>query len=257
MTQKSFETQPTAELEEDVEFAHAVANVLNNLIDKGIITTQAVSQAEPRKFAEFALRYEKPVSQQGLGFSQQSLDKIANLFPDTQHFDQEQGLKRRAETIEKVRGILNLMQKKDQRICGLLIFGSRIDPAKSVRAESDLDVIPIIEGDYLIYAQGKTEPFRLLREVYKEDLKDSNIPLTTDEADYSSNEFLRLLEDNSWLPNSTPVWSWDKESVYFVDKIGERDEREINELIQNYIKSPQSRSNREKRINKIKEYVKS
>lgn len=243
--------QPS-ELEHDAEFAHSVGNALNDLIDKGLITVEAVENAPPRKFTEFVRRYQGAIMYGT--FDPKDYYKIFTLFPATEDINKHNREGERKETIDFGRNLLAKMQGKDERICGLLLFGSRLDPQKLPREESDLDAVPILLGSEIEYGPGK-RPIRILQKVYKEEFPNASYPLGDWESELTSEELLDIV-DHGLDPYNIPVWSWNNEAVYFVGKIGDLTEKEVNDRIQAYVQSPKLLERKQKAIDLIKQRVK-
>lgn len=243
--------QPS-ELEHDAEFAHSVANALNTLIDKEITTVEAIEKAPPRKFTEFVRRFQGAIMYGA--FSPKDYYKIFTLFPNAEDMDRHNRDEEKKETIAFGRSLLVKMQEKDSRICGLLLFGSRLDPLKLPKSESDLDAIPVFLGSDIEYGPGK-RPIRILQKVYKEEFPNVSYPLGDWESELASEELLDIV-DRGLDPYNIPVWSWNNEATYFVGKIGDLTEKEVNDRIQTYIQSSKLMERKQRAIDLIKQRVK-
>lgn len=243
-------------LEQDAEFAHAAANTLNTLIDQGLITAQAVEKAPARILEEFIRRFEVRIRCQRLN-EPDEIEKLSTLFPPADKWNLNERNQEREEVIALARNLLAKMQEKDERICGLLLFGSRLDLLKQPRATSDLDVIPIIEGSFVEFKLGQREPFSLMEETYQRHFPSKGLSFEfVDE--YTSEDLLDIVERDVCHRHRTliPIWTWNPEATYFIGKIGERSEQEVNRLIQVFCQSSELVKRKQQAMERIKERTK-
>ena len=128
-------------LEENVEFAHVVGTAINQLIDGRVLSTQDVSDASDDTLFEFVQRFETEIK---IGsFSEKDKEKLKTLF-SSKTLEVDPG-PNRERLIDLARSFLTYERQTGMRIKGIILFGSRMDPSKKARFDSDLDMILVLD----------------------------------------------------------------------------------------------------------------
>jgi len=265
------ELQQGEYLEPNIEFAHKIGLSLNQLIDAGVLSAKDVSVAPPEAFFEFAQRYQKK-SKDGF-LSEEDNEKVRTLF-SSEYLSEETG-PNREQIISLTREFLKHEQQTGLKIAGIVLFGSRMDPNKKPRPDSDIDMLLVLDmsQNQLFYE------LRLLNQ--PPDLDDEtprHMQFTREDSYYAdlstswrnfclhSNQAeateltprtggltnVELFTEELKLQDHLPFWGYFPQAVYFVGNVDNVSETEVNDRIQNILNSQEASRFKQELLDRIK-----
>lgn len=262
----------TSNLETNIDIAHRTADYLNVLVDKKFLTVKDVSNANDEAIIEFMDKIGKgKFPNDPFQFPNYLQDKVRTLF-SSETVDVKQEPTRNEIIFFGQEFLRHLKDHGFDELEGILLFGSRLNPNKKPRKDSDLDGILFLKKSTLDIADESLAMLRDSRNM-DEDLVDPT-SLYSEFDIWARNfarkyDFLNFVDINfsvAGLSNEdilnydldykegheTPFWGFSPKSVYFVGKLGGKNESEVNEMIQKSLTSLEALKIKEALIQKIR-----
>lgn len=133
--------------EPDNNYAHAVANYLNMLVDEEVLTRHDLDKASDDAIEEVVLRIHK----NGMNHKKEYLkwdeaQKIKTIFSSETLPNID--IPSKAEITEFVRGFIEFLRPQGfEEITGAIVYGSLLDKRRKPRDGSDLDIMFLVDMD--------------------------------------------------------------------------------------------------------------
>lgn len=262
MSELPQESFPHREPNPDV--AHTVANSLNQLIDVGVLQSSQVSQAANETFTEFIVRYHDQIRNND--FLPELHPKLVTLFNQNE-----------AETVpespDEIRGgqVADLMlqvyekyHETDSELQGFILFGSRLDPDKHPRPDSDIDVMAVFMSNDAWKLQNTAPIHHQMEQTKQELFPEVKARLGRSSIEHGGQFYDLLKNQDIW---EVPDWGWKPQAVRYVGRLdvpdyfadsGEEEaytEDQVNDMIQNLLTSPAMEQKKAETIEEIKQQL--
>lgn len=194
------------------------AQLLNDLIDKGILDRTKVEEADLVDLGEMIIRYYEDIADYKLPddtgkvheLPEKVVKKLKTLFGDREKRPEEEVEK----VVESTREIIEFLKMRTGLpISGAIVHGSRMDIEKRPRTDSDLDLCLFID-------QQDFDKRRVEMLIWQVWIKELKLPYKVKINEvYDRDNFLSEVDINTDKSNYVPFWGWNPESFRFVGKM--------------------------------------
>lgn len=254
------QNQKQEQRENDEDFAQIVAGIVNKLVNQEVITAVEASELPADRIDEFVKRcycdFDKYAGNSMSAEQQAKVRRIMGLAEQSEEkIDIEKRKQERAQLVELMREYLKGFQEKCSYVIGMLLTGSRMDIKKEPAQESDVDVALILKDGYEVHpSRGQGENLLFELRDYSDNHKVEDMPVELDALD-TVTEFFSDLESDEWGQKLT--WGWNDDAVQYIGgDLNDLDEAQVNDLIQETLKSNRFQNLKKRYLEKIKEEIK-
>lgn len=237
---------PEAYLEENIPFAHCVAQTLNGLIDAHVLTSVEVSGVSNEAVFRFMMEFydnvikfarTKKVEESFEGLEQEKLKKIFS------QMDPEEKERIKQETLVLTRELFDKLKQENQDLKGILVFGSRMKEHVRVNSNSDTDIVLVYQGNWNNLPKSRNRRFE-----YKEMQYDAH---AMTEHDFIATCGTGIGAQHDILN----TWEYQPSALYYIGTLENFTESEVNANIQFLLTSPQVEDIKKRELESVKHHV--
>lgn len=154
--------------ENDIDVAHAVASILDQLIEQQSLTREVLNNATAEQIDEFTLRiaynarFDPQTQAWQFNWRPEALRrKIRQIFEPGSFYQAAERGPNREQLIIACQNVLQILD--NPRIVGIILYGSRMDPGGRYDANSDVDMAIVTDSnDKLPFTADPSQVIRIL-----------------------------------------------------------------------------------------------